>query len=867
MALGACSDDSKKTKDAPDVISDVTDDKDGKDAGDDADATEPLAPYERTPAQPGVSEDGAADVEASLQAGEARVGRITGEQTDFTGVWAQCRAGDFKLYNSKIVVCVQAETTNRFEFYTGGMIVDARRVDGPREDVLGQVLPLLALGTTNTSKVEVVRDGSDGGAAVVRATATDVGIAHIYGLLGQHLGASLKVNVVTEYRLEPDSDTVEIVSWYQHPGEGKRSFPAGDWFGYGDRAKLFVAEKGEEPPTGEFSWLASLAPERSYGWVADAGTQAKGLALGAVDIPWVGAHGTTMKLDPGQEKPLRRWFVVGDGTLADIRERAAELRGEEIAGDRRTIHIETEAGEPLVGHWVRVFEGETPVGLGQTDASGDVIFRLEDGDYNFKIDSFAAGTAFERPLSISGADASLTVETPGSLRLDISEAGSAKKPTSRVVISGGSGWAGVALHGELDLQLAPGTYQVSVSRGPEFDAESFSVEIVAGEEVQKSAEISRAFDTDGWLSGDFHQHMEGSIDSTVRVDDRLLENASVGVEIVVSTDHEVITDLAPLVSKYGLEDDLRTFKGVEASPIDTHVCMYPMDQDVTQRGNGSIPLAELDDEGNEVRRLIPGVVAIARTLPSDPVLQLNHARNSSSGMLNQVGFDPELGPEAVDDARFTTDFDVIEVVNRYDDTCQLLADWSGLLNYGVRLTGVGNSDTHDLSGESGLPRNFLRIDKAPKDVTRDDLRTAMRSGRVTVGSHAFIDFSDGKLPGDLLEVNAGEPVDFGVRVQTPAWAQSNHLFAIVNGEVVEVMQRGQGATEHLDFAETVSLTFSEDSWVVFFSYGGSPSGPVHSGKPVIAFTNPVFVDTDGNGVFDAPGLRALELSPIAPLCD
>src|SRR5690554_6793080 len=134
-------------------------------------------------------------------------------------------------------------------------------------------------------------------------------------------------------------------------------------------------------------------------------------------------------------------------------------------------------------------------------------------------------------------------------------------------------------------------------------------------------------------------------------------------------------------------------------------------------------------------------------------------------MLNQVGFDPELGPEAVDDARFTTDFDVIEVVNRYDDTCQLLADWSGLLNYGVRLTGVGNSDTHNLSGESGLPRNFLRIDKAPKDVTRDDLRTAMRSGRVTVGSHAFIDFSDGKLPGDLLEINAGESVDFGVRVQ------------------------------------------------------------------------------------------------------
>src|SRR5690554_7198930 len=100
-------------------------------------------------------------------------------------------------------------------------------------------------------------------------------------------------------------------------------------------------------------------------------------------------------------------------------------------------------------------------------------------------------------------------------------------------------------------------------------------------------------------------------------------------------------------------------------------------------------------------------------------------------MLEQVGFDPELGPDAVDDARFSTDFDVIEIINRYDDTCQLLADWSGLLNAGIRLTGVGNSDTHNLSGESGLPRNFLRIDKSPKDVTEDDLRTVLRDRKST----------------------------------------------------------------------------------------------------------------------------------------
>lgn len=882
VALGACSDTSNDNSGDSGVNPDATVDRDTRDLdadhqadGDeqgDTDAHAPHDPYARTPVQTGVDPNGAPDVDTSLVDGQARVGKIGGEQTDFTGVWAQCRTGDFKLYNSKIVVCVQSETTNRFEFYTGAMIVDARRVGEAREDILGMVLPLIGAGTTHTTRVEVVRDGSDGGAAVLRATATDVGIAHIYGLLGQSLTNPLKIEVVTEYRLEPDSDTVEIVTWYQNSNDGRRSFQAGDWFGYGDRAAYFVEGQGETSPQGDFGWLAALDPQRSYGWVADGETRATGLSLNVAKIPWIGAQSVNIKLNAGQEKPLRRWFVVGDGTLANIRERAAVLRGEDLAGERKTVHFQTEDGTPLAGHGVRVSRDETAIDRGWTDENGDVVFLLEDDEYDLEIDGFAGGESFSRTLSVSDSIDPVVVDTPGALRLDISQADTSTPLTSRVVISGGSGWSGVALHGELDQPLAAGTYQVAVSHGPEFDAASFSVEVVAGEEVQKSVEIARAFETDGWLSGDFHQHMEPSIDSIVRIDDRLLENASVGVEIVVSTDHEVISDLTPLLSKYGLEDVMRTFPGAEVSPIDTHIGMYPMDQDLTKRGNGSIQLAVLNEGGEQTRRRIPEVVEIARGLPNDPVLQLNHARNSSSGMFSQVEFDPELGPDAVDDSRFTTDFDVMEIINRYGDVCELMADWSGLLNAGVRLTGVGNSDTHDLSGETGLPRNFLHIDKAASEMTRDDLRDTLRAGQVTVGSHAFMDFSDGKLPGDLIEVSTGDSVDFGVRVQTPEWAQADHLFAIVNGEVVEVVERPSEADAHTDFEQSISLTFDEDSWVVFFSFGGRPSAPIDSGKPVITFTNPIFVDTDGDTdqdgqAFEAPGLRALSLSAIDPLCN
>lgn len=858
----------------PDVV-DAPDAEEEPDADTKAepDASEDDDPLKPSAEQPGVEPGGHPDVDAPLAPGEVRAGKIEGPDTGFEGVWAQCRPGDFRLYNAEIMVCIQAESTNLFEVYTGGIIVDARRVDDAQEDALGMITPLVGLGTTLVDKVEVVRDGSDGEQAVLRVSATDTGIAHVYGLLGAQLNRQLDLKIITEYRLQPDTDAVEIVTWYQNPNSGVRSFEVGDWFIHGDRtAPFFPGNPPESTSPKRYHWLAAVGEGHSFGWVPDSEEEARDTGLGGLGIPWAGAEGARLKLAAGAEDVFRRWFVVGDGTLAIIKEREAQLRGREPQGARRTLKVETAAGEPLVGHLVEVWRGEIEVDRGYTDEHGQVILRLEDGEYQTTIEGFAASEPFERTLILEDEEPTLQVDSPGVLNLKISDKESAELFTSRVMIGGGSGWSGVALHGERSLKLLPGSYTVVAAHGPKYDTASQEVLVEAGEALDIELEIPRAFSTDGWLAGDFHQHMEPSIDSEVSVDDRLLENASVGVEIVVPTDHEVITDLAPVVEKYSLGDELATFPGAEVSPIETHIGMYPMEQDKSARGNGSIQLAVRDESGEQVKRLIPEVVAIARELPNDPVLQLNHARNSSSGMLEQVGFDPEIGPDAVEDDRFTIDFDAMEIINRYRDTCKLLADWSGLLNAGVRLTGLGNSDTHGLSGETGLPRNFLRVDKSVTELQPDDVRQAIRKGRVTVGSHAFIDFSDGKLPGDLLSVAPGEAVDFGVRVQTPNWAKVDKLVAVVNGEVLEVLDRPAEASEHLDFDETISLSVDQDSWVVFVAYGGAPDPIIGSNKRVMAFTNPVFIDTDGDqdgdgDAFEAPGIKPLALDELSVLCE
>jgi hypothetical protein len=855
----ACSDDAQQpTSDAqlaPDA--NQVDAADGADAGPQG--------LQQTSPQGGVSPDGHADVDQALGAGEARVGKISSDDTGFHGVWAHCRSGDFKLYNADIEVCIQSETTNRFELFSGGLIVDAKRTGDTREEVLDSVMPLINLGTTNTSKVEVLRDGSDGGAAVLKVISRDVPLAHLIGVTGNGLSDPQGIDVVTEYRLEPDSDAVEVISWYSNANDGRRTFFVGDWFGFGDRARLWTPEYGIGNPSGRYGWLASLAERRSYGWIMPRGSASE-LGLGARGLPWAASKATNISLDSGQQKAWQRWFVVGDGTLASIQERAAELRGEDVAGQRRTIRVETDAGEPAAKRGVVAHLDGTPVSWGMTDENGEVVLLLADGDHDLTVDAWHGGEDFERTLSVSDQSHTVSIETPATLSIEVTEAANSQPLTSRVVVSGGSGFSGAAVDGSLDLTLAAGSYRVVVSHGPEYDAAGVDVTLAAGDTQTEALELERAFDTPGWLSGDFHQHMEPSLDSEAKIDDRLIENVALGVEITASTDHEAVTDLRPLIAKYGFEDVIDSFPGVEISPIETHVGMYPMDYKPDERGRGTLPLAVIDTNGEPLKRSIPELVSMARDLPADPVVQLNHSRRSTSGMLELVGFDPETGPDAVNDDRFTTDFDTMEIINRFDNACRLFGDWSGFLNAGHLLTGLGNSDTHGLSGESGLPRNFLHIDKTPGQVEADDVRQALRSGRVTVGAHAFIDFFDDKLPGDTLSVSSGDTVDFGVRVQTPAWAQTDHLIAVVNGQVVDTLARDAGATEHLDFEQTVSMTFDRDSWVVFFAHGPAPSGDVRSGKPAIAFTNPIFVEVDGDN-WDAPGVGALSLDAVNQLCN
>src|SRR5262249_8900120 len=56
--------------------------------------------------------------------------------------------------------------------------------------------------------------------------------------------------------------------------------------------------------------------------------------------------------------------------------------------------------------------------------------------------------------------------------------------------------------------LKPGTYDVVVSRGPEYELERSQIVVPPGGSAMVSAGLRRVVDTTGWISGDYHQHCQ-----------------------------------------------------------------------------------------------------------------------------------------------------------------------------------------------------------------------------------------------------------------------------------------------------------------------------------------------------------------------
>jgi hypothetical protein len=853
---------------------------------------------------------------------EVRCGPVTRSTELIGGPGAYAQVGRaWRCYNNRVRFLVQDGSRPVGNSSRGGSLID---VDLVRDDEAAEGHDsfrelVVAFGANEVvpESIEVVKD--EGGAGVLRVR----GHPDTITLVPQayYLRQELPALIETDYILRPDADYVEIKTRILNESDdfiGPLLYA--DFVTFGGEGQVHSPEHGYGG-IGLFETASLLAvmgsPHVSYGYVCSDKDLLVPVADGSITAP-VCRDDVVV----GERAEYSRYLVVGDGTLESVHRRAAALRGLLVGGV--TGVVSAADGAPAAGVFVSALvEGSADdaaaraVNQTRTDADGRYRLTLRPGTYRVvahpegapRVDggevSVAADAEEARDLTLLPA-ARLLVRTsfrgrggealgalPAKLSLlALDETQRASAVLGELVRQGLARYE-VSADGTFEVRLPPGRYRALVSRGFEHSLFAAEVDLAPGEETQLAAELTHIVDTEGLIGAEFHQHSLGSVDSNVPLPLKVLENAAEGVELAASTEHDNLADFAPFVRALGLERHLVAMVGNEVSYTAIgHFNIYPWEIDEAD---------PFRDVGSRIwfGKTIPELFDEVRRLAGDPIVQINHPRDSGSGYFAALLFDPSSGgrnprsppslptlPPTIYDA-WTADFEALEVNGSLGSPEQftaegweqlrelaaqrptdvpVLADWFGFLGSGHAVAAMGNSDSHHKNNGVGWPRNFLRVGKdAPASVTEDDVREAIRGQRVLVGNGCLVElFVGDDRPMGLAEAVAPSRLPaLRVRVQAPEWIDVGFLELYVNGEARRLSL--EDGTLHLDAAGALRASLpgeraapavifegivaglpAGDLVIVALARGGPSAAPAGFGGP-FCYSAPLYVDDDGDG--------------------
>lgn len=174
--------------------------------------------------------------------GFADAHEITNAGELITGPLADGRVGDTMIQNAHARFVIQQPNVR--DMYSvggfGGNIIDAELVDHPGMDNFLEIQPAINIETVvNATSLEIVNDGSDGGAAIVRTCGPDdlldfVNPSTIIEGAGLDFPAFANdndqdVTACTEYVLEPDATYLKMVTTIFNNEPVDTGFPVGDF--------------------------------------------------------------------------------------------------------------------------------------------------------------------------------------------------------------------------------------------------------------------------------------------------------------------------------------------------------------------------------------------------------------------------------------------------------------------------------------------------------------------------------------------------------------------------------------------------------------------------------------------------------------
>jgi len=447
--------------------------------------------------------------------------------------------------------------------------------------------------------------------------------------------------------------------------------------------------------------------------------------------------------------------------------------------------------------------------------------------------------------------------------------------------------------GEGSVRLDPGSYKLVATRGLRDAVNVVELELDGDRELNLA--VPRLVESPG-LTMDPHLHTGSSYDAYVPHAVRLHSLACSGIDAVVVTEHNRIAKPARLEDQLagkapvpwlipGVEGDLRARVGKNWDW--GHLTAWPLVAGAAppsrwpktpahavaawRRWQGEHPHPETGDD-------------LLLTLAHPRGIQFRtggRSKDQAWALFNNFGYDRSFDVGFGDNAWMlerageggptVMDFDALEVVNRMglEKYREVRQDWFALLNQGYLMAGVGGSDSHALAVElPGLPQTVVH---GADDSSLTALVDATRAGRVSVTTGPYLELTlegHGQQAGlgETLSVPDGELVAHIVVRHAP-WVPVHELRLVVNGHVLHRSELG-GRTRNVGPAvvvrETVPISSDRDLWVLVEagwpeaaedSLVGGTYSVVAPGYVPFAFTNPVYVDADGDGAWTPPSTQ------------
>ncbi|MFT3698351.1 MAG: CehA/McbA family metallohydrolase [Kofleriaceae bacterium] len=629
------------------------------------------------------------------------------------------------------------------------------------------------------------------------------------------------------------------------------------------------------------------------------------------------------QLMAGEQKTFTSYFLVGHGDVASIYDSILELRNT-MRGQFGGRVVDEMSSAPVAGARVVVFDstGTNYIDEIDTAADGTFVAQLPVGMYRYIVSTDdrlpaamdAANTiqATPQPFAITDgektgvyvqmhAPATIAVQARDELgrlapvKIQLIGHDNRIDPPSgpvdgrnilyslglgeRVRVTAFDGTdryienAWWTTNGRLEATVRPGTYDVVITRGPEYEVASQTVTIGANQFATVQLSLQRSFDTPGWISGDFHIHAAPSTDSGTPIADRVASCAAEGLEVATATDHNYITDYAPVIAQTGLDQWLLGIPGMELTTFEMgHFNGYPLKVDPGSTRGGEFVWAKQPPQ-----KLFDQLRALAID-PNNSVVQINHPRQQVLGYWAQFFVDAATAEpytptgilgvfapygDEFQASNYSLDADAVELLTgrRLEDVHTAIAPdplpsgtipdpqptpgqvivgkdgrplypgtvetWFTMLDRGKRMTGMGTSDSHHLLGdEPGYARTLLYVGDGKDQIgeySRDDVVAAIRGHHTEVTNAPFIDMKiNDAVIGDDVKVSG--QVTVAIHVRAPSWAPVNHIKVYSNSAVIF----DQAITTGTDYSTNVMFTPGKDAWVVAEVLGDSNMFPVNS---------------------------------------